>query len=71
MPSARAVSDVARQLGVAPRMISDLFYQRVLNDVICPVMGGRRIIPDHYVIEIERILRERHLVDISPEHAKH
>ena len=59
MPPSHAVSDVARRLGVAPRVISDLFYQRVLDDSACPVVCGRRIIPEAYVSEIERVLRGR------------
>jgi hypothetical protein len=52
------VSDVARQIPEAkPKDISDLFYQRKLDDRLCPVVGGRRLIPPHYVPEIERTLR--------------
>jgi hypothetical protein len=52
------VSDVARLKGVAPRVISDLFYARRLEDLRCPIVGGRRLIPADYVTEIERVLRE-------------
>jgi hypothetical protein len=58
----RAVSDVARQFGVEPRVISDLFYKRVLDDGICPVVCGRRIIPEDYVAVIERVLLDRRLL---------
>jgi hypothetical protein len=51
------VSEVARQLGVPPREISDLFYQRKLDDARCPIMGGRRLIPGDYVPAIEAALR--------------
>ena len=57
-----AVSDVARRLGVPPRVISDLFYLRVLDDGLCPVVGGRRLIPDHYVAVIEQVLRDRNVL---------
>ena len=57
-----AVSDVARRLGVPPRVISDLFYQRALDDGVCPVVCGRRVIPEEYVPEIEKVLRERNLL---------
>jgi hypothetical protein len=53
------VSEVARRLGVRPRDISDLFYQRRLTDKVCPVVGGRRLIPLNYLPEIEAALRER------------
>jgi hypothetical protein len=53
------VSDVARRLGVRPRDISDLFYQRRLSDELCPVVGGRRLIPEHYVPTIAAAVRGR------------
>ena len=52
------VSELARQKGVAPRVISDLFYARRLDDGRCPIIGGRRLIPSDYVPEVERVLRE-------------
>jgi hypothetical protein len=57
-----SVSEVARVLGVRPRDVSDLYYQRTLSDEICPVVGGRRLIPDDYVGHIEKTLRERRTV---------
>lgn len=62
MAASFAVSEVARRLGVQPRIISDLFYQRALDDGVCPVVGGRRLIPEAYVPEIEKVLRERNLL---------
>jgi hypothetical protein len=50
------VSDVARRLGVRPRDISDLFYARQLDDGVCPVVGGRRLIPGDYVPAIATAL---------------
>jgi DNA-binding transcriptional regulator YdaS (Cro superfamily) len=58
-----SVSAVARRLGVTPTMISNLFYRRILSDEICPVIDGRRLIPSHYVLEIERLLIERGLLE--------
>jgi hypothetical protein len=61
------VSDVARQKGVAPRIISDLFYARRLDDSRCPIVGGRRLIPADYLPELERVLREAgHLAEAQP-----
>jgi hypothetical protein len=51
------VSEVARQIGARPRDISDLFYQRKLDDQRCPVVGGRRLIPEDYLETIQRTLR--------------
>jgi hypothetical protein len=52
-----SVSDVARRLGAAPRDISDLFYRRELRDDRCPIICGRRLIPEEYLPEIEAALR--------------
>jgi len=52
-----SVSEVARHLGVPPRGVSDLFYQRELRDDLCPIVGGRRLIPPEYVDEVARVLR--------------
>jgi len=57
------VSDAARIIGekhgvvIRPRDISLLFYQRDLRDDLCPIVGGRRLIPDDYLGQIERVLR--------------
>ncbi len=51
------VSDVGRRYGVPPRVISDLFYARKLDDRRCPIVGGRRLIPEDYLPEIESALR--------------
>jgi hypothetical protein len=51
------VSEAARRLGAVPRDISDLFYKRELRDDLCPVLGGRRMIPIEYLDMIEMALR--------------
>lgn len=57
------VSDAARELAatlgqeVKPRDISTLFYQRELRDDLCPIVGGRRLIPHDYLPQIENALR--------------
>jgi hypothetical protein len=56
------VSEVARRLGARPKDISDLFYQRKLDDNRCPVVGGRRLIPEDYVSVVETVLRSHGLV---------
>jgi hypothetical protein len=52
-----SVSEVASRLGANPRDVSDLFYRRELRDDVCPIVAGRRLIPDSYVQEIESALR--------------
>jgi hypothetical protein len=56
------VSQVARKFNVAPRTISDLFYGRHLDDTLCPIVSGRRFIPQEYLPTIEAVLRERNLL---------
>ncbi len=60
------VSDAARLLGVAPRVISDLFYARRLDDRRCPIVGGRRLIPPDYLGEVEAALRAAGHLPASP-----
>ena len=52
------VSEIARLLNVAPRILSDLFYQRRLDDARCTIVGGRRLIPADYLPEIKAVLLE-------------
>ena len=44
-----SVSQVARRLKARPRDVSDLFYRRRLRDDLCPIVGGRRLIPEGYL----------------------
>ncbi len=63
MPEYLIVSEVARAIqeatgaSVNPRDISTLFYQRILRDDLCPIVGGRRMIPADYVKQVENALR--------------
>lgn len=52
-----SVSEAARRLGARPRDISDLFYRRQLSDERCPIIGGRRLIPESYLDVIGMALR--------------
>lgn len=51
------VSEVARRIGARPRDISDAFYNRLLRDDLCPIVGGRRLIPPSYISAIAAVLR--------------
>jgi hypothetical protein len=53
-----SISEVGRLLGANPRHISTAFYCRKLDDNRCPIVGGRRIIPEDYLPEIEAVLRK-------------
>ncbi len=52
-----SVSQVARRIGARPKDISDLFYQRRLDDQRCPIVAGRRLIPDDYISIVEKALQ--------------
>jgi hypothetical protein len=54
-----SVSEVARQLETKPKTISDLLYQRELRDDLCPIVGGRRLIPRSYLPIIREVLIDR------------
>lgn len=53
-----AITEVAerRDVNVAPRVISDAFYQGRLDRSKCPVVGGRRLIPLDYLPELKSVL---------------
>ncbi len=63
-----SVGDVARRLGVPPRQITNMFYNRRLRDDLCPVFAGRRVIPLAYVKVISRELRK---MGVSVRHREH
>jgi hypothetical protein len=55
-----SVSEAARRLKARPKDISDLFYRRLLRDDLCPIVAGRRLIPEDYLDRIAQVLkRER------------
>jgi hypothetical protein len=51
-----SVGEAADEIGVKPRMISDLFYARQLSAERCPIVAGRRLIPRDYLPEIAAVL---------------
>ncbi len=53
------VGNLADHFGVPPKLLSSLFWQRVLDAEKCPVVSGRRLIPTDYVETIGEVLRER------------
>ena len=60
-----SVSEVARQLDVKPKTISALLYQRELRDDLCPVVGGRRLIPRSYLPTIKQLLSDRGFLETT------
>ncbi|MCH7687858.1 MAG: hypothetical protein IH899_14435 [Planctomycetes bacterium] len=54
-----SVGDVARRLNVRPSQVTQLFYECRLRDDLCPIVGGRRIIPQNYVAVIAMELRRK------------
>ena len=58
MPDFLSVGQAARELGGAdPRHITALFYQRQLRDDLCPLAGGRRLIPRDYLPYVAAALK--------------
>lgn len=54
-----SVSEVARQEGFRPRDVSDLLYRREIPDELCPIVGGRRLIPATLLPRIREALTRR------------
>ena len=54
-----SVGDVARRLNVRPSQVTQLFYERRLRDDLCPIVGGRRLIPHDYVEVIAMELKRK------------
>jgi hypothetical protein len=52
-----SVSEAARRLNARPRDISDPFYRRQLRDDLCPIVAGRRLIPEDYLDVIALALK--------------
>lgn len=52
-----SVSEAARRLGAKPKDISDLFYRRTLRDDLCPIVAGRRLIPEDHLVVIGLALK--------------
>jgi hypothetical protein len=46
--------------------VSDLFYKRIFRDDLCPIVGGRRLIPRSYLTEILDVLRARGVLPDRP-----
>jgi hypothetical protein len=61
-----SVSDVARELGVRPSQVSQLFYERRLRDDLAPIVGGRRLIPSELVDVIRMELRRKGICVQTP-----
>jgi hypothetical protein len=54
-----SVSEAARRLGCRPRDVSDMLYQRRVDDSRCPLIGGRRLIPVALLPQMESLLQRR------------
>jgi hypothetical protein len=61
-----SAGQTAQRLGVRPRDVSDLFYTGVLREDICPVIAGRRLIPEHYLPQVAAALYRRRRI-VRPE----
>lgn len=63
-----SVSELARRLSekydqpVSPHQLSDLFYRRVLDDALAPIVGRQRLISPTALPRIEAELKKRGIV---------
>ena len=55
-----SVSEAARRLGARPKDTSDLLYRRLLRDDLCPIVAGRRLIPESYLECVAQVLKREH-----------
>jgi len=59
MPDFLSVGQVAKAIGggARPCDITNLFYKGRLREDLCPILGGRRMVPREYVAQIAAALR--------------
>lgn len=61
--------EVARLFGVPPQAISNLLYRDRFHGDLCPLVAGRRVVPEEHLDKIESALRragfrtERKVID--------
>jgi hypothetical protein len=60
-----AARELSKRMGrlVRPRDITNLLYERRIEDSLCPVVAGRRLIPRACLARIEAVLRESERTD--------
>lgn len=63
------VSDAARELGCRPRDISTLLYNREVDDALCPIVSGRRMIPRELLPQLRQKLAEKGKLPAEVAHA--
>ena len=51
------VGEVARHLGVAPKVVSDALYRGAVRDELAPVVAGRRLVHESAIPILELALR--------------
>jgi hypothetical protein len=55
--SMMSVGEAARRLGAKPVDITAGFYRGNLRDDLCPIVAGRRLIPESFLPQIESFLK--------------
>ena len=58
-----SVGEAARLIDESARRTSDGFHKNWFDDSVCPLVGGRRLIPAHYLPMLATILRDRRAKD--------
>jgi hypothetical protein len=54
-----SITEAADELGIPPKRISDLLFQRRIDPKRCVVKAGRRLLPKKMVSEIKSLLNLR------------
>ena len=58
-----SISEMADKIGVRPRDVSDLLYQRKIDPKRCLIKAGRRLLPENCLAEITELLRQAGRID--------
>ena len=61
----KSMTEVAIELGVAPKLMSDGFYCGWLDNARVVRIGGRRLIPVEYIPEIREVLIARGRIHVE------
>lgn len=59
MPAMFTVGQLAARLRTNPRWITAILYQREVDSDACPLIGGRRFIPESHIPLIVAALRSK------------
>ena len=62
---ALSIGEAALRLNATPKQLTDGMYRRWFDNIRCPIVSGRRMIPEDYLDEMSAVLRQ-HLRGKTP-----